>query len=227
MNLDRIRIHSPQVISIALLSISLAGCASTLSVRPALPTGRAATTSSAKVGIFIPPSVVNREEEIKPGSGIWPGTKYTLKAGEILSQDLVNLTRRHFPNSGPAEKSIDGRWEYVAEFRNLKPFVEAGTLRSVAPLQFSLRNSKTGKEIDSVRLSGEGEAPGGRISRSMLGRLTEKKALEKTLTEAYTDLYGRLDGYLARVAAKESQPPKAHRPYRRGKEGKGARKSPN
>jgi hypothetical protein len=163
------------------------------------------------MGIYITRGITS---ELKPGSGIWPATTYSFSAEETVQDGLVDLTKRHFANAGFAENAGDKRWDYVLEYNCEKPFVADDDLRAQAPMKFILRNPQTGREVQSLTLTGEGQPQGGRFFRFFLGRLTEKGALERSLTEAYSNLYQSVDGILIRTGANTAQSPSG-KPYRR------------
>ncbi len=117
----------------------------------------------------------------------------------------MQLTKRHFRNAGIAENAGDKRWDYVLEYTCEQPYMDGGTLRSQVPLKSTLRNPQTGREVQSLTLTGEGSAQEGRFMRFMFGRLSEKPALERSLNEAYTNLYKSVEGNLARLSAEQSK----------------------
>lgn len=92
--------------------------------------------------------------------------------------------------------------------------VAADDLRSQAPLKFTLRNPQTGREVQSLTLTGEGSPQGKRFLRGIFGRLVEKKALENSLSEAYSNLFVSVDSNLARTGAVQSRGGPS-KPYRR------------
>lgn len=196
------------------LAIALTGCTSAMRVSPTLPNASAVTGSPSRVGVYIPPG---REYDLKPGSGIWPGTTYVFSPEETVQEGLAVLTKRHFKNAGLAENAGDKRWDYVLEYQCEQPIVRAGGLESHAPLRFILRDPDTGRELQPITLTGEGSAQGGRVFRLFFGRLAEKRSLERSLEEAYSNLFVSVDGNLARTAASLSQatPERNYRPGRR------------
>jgi len=145
------------------------------------------------------------KDEIPAGSGIWPGTTYRFAADATVQEGLMQLTRRHFRNSGIAENAGDKRWDYVLEYTCEQPYVDGGTLRSQVPLKSTLRNPQTGREVQSITLTGEGPAQNGRFMRFVFGRLVEKKALERSLSDAYTNLFSSVEGNLARLGTEQSK----------------------
>lgn len=154
------------------------------------------------------------EDTITMGSGIWPGTTYHFAADDSLQEGLLELTKRHFRNSGIAENAGDKRWDYVLEYTCEQPHVDGKTLRSQAPLKSTLRNPQTGREVQSLTLTGEGPAQGGKIMRFMFGRLAEKHAVEESLNDAYTNLYHSVESNLIRLGAEQSKNAPG-KPYRK------------
>ncbi|NUN96415.1 MAG: hypothetical protein HUU16_09595 [Candidatus Omnitrophica bacterium] len=201
-------------LSVLALAFLVSGCTSALRVSPTLPSASAVTGSPSRVGVYIPPG---REYDLKPGSGIWPGTTYVFSPEETVQEGLAVLTKRHFKNAGLAENAGDKRWDYVLEYQCEQPVVRAGGLDSRAPLRFVLRDPDTGRELQPITLTGEGAEQGGRFFRIFFGRLAEKRALERSLEEAYSNLFVSVDGNLARTAASltQSAPERTYRPGRR------------
>lgn len=194
-----------------LLSMQFMGCSATLNVRPTLPPSSITSTSPTRIGVYVTHGPAS---ELEPGSGIWPGTTYHFSAEQTVQEGLVDLTKRHFKNAGVAENSGDKRWDYVLEYNCEKPYVAADDLRSQAPLKFTLRNPQTGREVQSLTLTGEGSPQGKRFLRVIFGRLVEKKALENSLSEAYSNLFVSVDSNLARTGAVQSRGGPS-KPYRR------------
>lgn len=192
----------------------LSGCASTLEVRPRLPASTFTQAGGSRLGVFMSPGNVADSFPLKPGSGIWPATEYDFSPGRTVQEDLVRLTQRHFEESGFAEDPVDKRWNLVVEFLCYPPEVESGTLKTDAPLRLTLRDPRTLRAVQSEILTGTSPRQSGRILRLLGGQWFEKKGLEEALTEAYSDLYRKVDGQLARAAASESELRKT-RPYRR------------
>jgi hypothetical protein len=180
----------------------LTSCTATLRVEPALPPPSKGAVSPARIGVYI---TNTPKDEIPAGSGIWPGTTYRFAADNTVQDGLMQLTRRHFRNAGIAENAGDKRWDYVLEYTCEKPYVDGGTLRSQVPLKSTLRNPQTGREVQSLTLTGEGPAQDGRFMRFMFGRLAEKPALERSLNDAYSNLYSSVEGNLNRLGAEQSR----------------------
>ena len=126
----------------------------------------------------------------------------------------MQLTKRHFRNAGIAENAGDKRWDYVLEYTCEQPYVDGATLRSQVPLKSTLRNPQTGREVQSITLTGEGPAQDGRFMRFVFGRFAEKHALEKSLTDAYNNLFGSVEGNLARLGTEQSRTAPG-KPYRK------------
>jgi hypothetical protein len=191
--------------------VLLGGCTTSLRIHPTLPSSGAISASPSRIGVYMTPTSPDR---IKAGSGIWPGTTYVFSTADTMEEGLVNLTKHHFRNAGIAENAGDKKWDYVLEYECQKPSVAEGDLRSKAPLKFTMRNPLTGRNVQSLTLVGDGPPQGGGFFRFFLGRLSEKPALERSLTEAYTSLFNQVDSTLARTAAAESKTT-MEKPYRR------------
>jgi hypothetical protein len=172
------------------------------------------------------PSNINDSAQLKPGSGIWPAAEYDFSPGRTVQEDLTALSKRHFENCGYAEHPVDKRWDLVAEYFCYYPEFEPGTLEVKAPLRLTLREPRSGRTVETAKLVGESSERPGRILRFIGGSWLEKRALNKSLTEAYTDLYGEVEKSLARSAAMESEIKKT-RPYRRGEQEKVRPPSPS
>ena len=197
--------------SVAALSL---GCASTIEIDPTLPSQSQGVISRTPVGVYMPPGVLNEPYDIPLGSGIWPGTTYTFVPGEDLGRSLPELAKRYFPRAGIAESSLDKKWNYVLEYVPQRPMVEGSTLASNAAVDLAMRDTRSAREIESGLVQGVAEARPGKMTRFFLGRLSEERALEESLSSAYTDLYRKMDAALARAAAKEVGPG-PERPYGR------------
>ncbi len=189
--------------------ILLVGCSSQLTIQPPLPNSPPVSPSQAKVGVFMKP-VPTGSLELK--SGVWPKTSYDFSPRESLQGDLMTLTKRHFPNSGPATSTVDKNWDYVIEYSSPGAQVETHSLASRIPLNVVMRNPDSFQDIYSETVVGSGGKQPGRFLDIALGRLTERRALENSLQEASEDLLVRVDASLAKMAINESEL-KTTRPY--------------
>jgi len=197
---DSVRLAVPSLLVIPLLF--LLGCTAALKIQPTLPPPSMSAGSPARIGVYVTSTPMDK---IPAGSGIWPRTTYQFSADETIQEGLMQLTQRHFRNAGIAENAGDKRWDYVLEYTCEKPYVDGGTLRSQAPLKSTLRNPQTGREVQSLTLTGEGPTQGSRFLRLIFGRLAEKPALERSLTDAYTNLYRSVEGNLARLGTEQTK----------------------
>ena len=127
----------------------------------------------------------------------------------------MNLTKRYFKNAELAENNLDKKWDWVLEYYPYRPGVEQSSFQSSIPLGFTIRDTRTAKEIqDKVTLYGSSPKQPGKLWRWIGGTWVEKRQLERTLNIGYTDLFHRVDTALARNAAKEEDVTTTT-PYRR------------
>lgn len=198
--------------TILLIVLFSTGCASTIRLSPTLPNSTGLGESKTRTGVYMTSGI---QEKVEAPSGIWPGTTYKFNLGSEIQEDLTSLTKRHFRAAGPAENAGDKRWDYVIEYQLQKPVVAGDDFRSSVPVLLVMRDPQTGRDVNSLTLTGEGSPQGGKVLRLFFGRLAEKRALERTLTEAYTNLYKSVDGNLARLSANRAAPAPPDRPYQR------------
>lgn len=197
--------------------VLLVGCASTLEINPVLPEPGFTQQSDARLGVYIPPKTLTEEYETRLGTGIWLGTNYSFTPGPVVSEGLMTLTRRHFKNAELAENPLDKKWDWVLEYFPYRPGVEQTSFQASVPLGFTIRDTKTSKEVqDKVTLYGSSPKQPGKLWRLIGGTWAEKRQLERTLNIGYTDLFSRVDTALARNAAKEEDV-STTTPYRRGR----------
>ncbi len=196
---------------VGLFVLFMVGCSRQLTVQPQIPATQPVSPSQAKVGVFMKPTPLG---SVTLGSGVWPKTDYDFSPRDSLHGDLMVLTKRHFPNSGPAVSTVDDQWDYVIEYSCVGAQVETNSLASRIPVTLVMRNPVSFQDIYSETVVGLGKGQPGRFLDIPLGRVTERRALENSLNEATKDLLVRVDGSLAKMAINESEL-KTTKPYKR------------
>ena len=186
----------------AVVLLLVVGCSKQLVVHPPIPSTPPVSPSQARVGVYMKPTPLG---SVTLKSGIWPKTAYDFSPRESLQEDLMLLTKRHFPNSGPASSTVDDSWDYVIEYSSVGAQVETHTLASRIPLTLVMRNPVTFKTLYSETVVGVGRKQPGRFLDIALGTITERRALEKSLNEAAENLLVRVDASLAKMAINESE----------------------
>ncbi|MCB9783035.1 MAG: hypothetical protein H6751_08745 [Candidatus Omnitrophica bacterium] len=207
---DRPRISALGLATV-LVALLFMGCSSQLTVQPPLPTEPVVSPSQSRVGVYMKPTPTG---SLDLGSGVWPKTAYQFSPHESLFSDLVALTKRHFPNSSVANSTVDKRFDYVIEFVCNGAAVETNSLATKIPLTITMRNPVSFQDVYTETVVGQGGAQSGRFLDLAFGRVTERRALEKSLNEATTDLYRKTNASLAKMAINESEI-EMTRPYKR------------